>query len=221
VVVTPAVPCPPVAPVVAEPQRVWVPAVYRTVCDHVWHEAEYRAVCEKVFVPEVWDVREIRHRDGLRVRERVLVRPAHYEDRQCQQLICAGHFEDVQRQELESGCLPSSISISLSSPRSGLRTPCSQLCTNLVETFSVAAKTDCDIFSFFRNAMTFARFAGGGGAGSVVAFRVSSPRTFASVSSRPALICSNADISIIYSTVTLLAKFLGLSTLQPRATAAW
>ena len=101
VVVAPEVHCD--RPVLTEQERVWVPAVYRTVCDHVWHEAEYRTVCEKVFVPEVWEVREVRHHDGFRVvcaHERVLVSPAHYEDRQCQKLVCAGHFEDVQRQEL-------------------------------------------------------------------------------------------------------------------------
>jgi hypothetical protein len=97
--VGPEVRCQPVAPVVTEQERVWVPAVYRTVCDHVWHEAEYRTVCQKVFVPAVWEVREVRYYGGCR-RERVQVCPAHYEDRQCQQLACAGHFEDVQRQEL-------------------------------------------------------------------------------------------------------------------------
>jgi hypothetical protein len=100
VVVAPPVVCESPVPMVTEQERVWAPAVYRTVCDHVWHEAEYRTVCAKVFVPEVWEVREVRHHDGVRTHERVLVSPAHYEDRQVRQLVCQGHFEDVQRQEL-------------------------------------------------------------------------------------------------------------------------
>lgn len=83
--------------------KVWVPAVYRTVVDHVYREPVYQTVCEKVFVPEVSEVREVRRFDRGRVcvtRERVIVVPAHYEDRNCQKLVCAGHYEDVTRQEL-------------------------------------------------------------------------------------------------------------------------
>jgi hypothetical protein len=78
-----------------------------------------------------------------------------------------------------------SNSINRNSPWSGLRTPCSQLCTSLVETFNEAANTDCDIFSFFRSAMTVALLAGGGGNGSVVVFKFKLPREYAMLSSMP------------------------------------
>ena len=82
--------------------KVWVPAVYRTVCDHVWVEPVCRAVCERVWVPEVVQTREVRHRDGYRTWitcEHVVLCPGHFENRDTQQVVTPGHFEDVQRQE--------------------------------------------------------------------------------------------------------------------------
>ena len=102
------------APVLVAPERVepvyedrevqvLVPAVYRTVVDRVWREPVCRTVCERVVVPAVWQCREVRRSDGYRVwssRDRILIAPAHVEERQRQEIVCQGHFEDVARQEL-------------------------------------------------------------------------------------------------------------------------
>ena len=104
-------------PVYEERQvRVWVPPVYRTVCDQVWVEPVYRTVCdrqyiapvyqtvcEKVWVPEVCQTREVRYYDHGRVCtriERVVVTPGHFESRDRQVLVAEGHWQNVERQEL-------------------------------------------------------------------------------------------------------------------------
>jgi hypothetical protein len=99
------------------PVRVWVPAVYRTVCERRWVEPVYRTVvdrrwvepvyrieCDRVWVPEVWETREVRYRDGrggwcIR-RERVLVTPAHYETRDRRVCVAEGRWETCERREL-------------------------------------------------------------------------------------------------------------------------
>src|SRR5262245_2757719 len=43
--------CPPPPPVCEE--RVWVPAVYRTVCDRRWVEPVYRTVVDRVWIEPV------------------------------------------------------------------------------------------------------------------------------------------------------------------------
>jgi hypothetical protein len=78
-----------------------------------------------------------------------------------------------------------SNSINRNSPRLGLRSPCSQLCTSFLDTLSAAANTDCDIRSFFRSATTFALSAGGGGSGKSVVFKFISPREWAMLSCIP------------------------------------
>src|SRR5437867_9270357 len=50
--------CPPPAPICPPPppvcdERVWVPAVYRTVCDRRWVEPVYRTVCDRVWIEPV------------------------------------------------------------------------------------------------------------------------------------------------------------------------
>ena len=64
--------------------QVWVPAVYRTVCEKVW-------------VPDVYQDREVQFIGGkgrLRTRiDRVLVTPGHYENRDRQVLVIPGHYE--------------------------------------------------------------------------------------------------------------------------------
>jgi hypothetical protein len=64
--------------------QVWVPAVYRTVCEKVW-------------VPDVYEDREVHFIGGhgrLRTRiDHVLVTPAHYESRERQVLVTPGHYE--------------------------------------------------------------------------------------------------------------------------------
>ncbi len=97
--------------------RVWVPPVYRTVCDQRWVEPIYRTVCDRrfiepvyqtscetVLVPDVWETREIRRVDRYRgttvCSERVLVAPAHYEKRERRVLVSEGRWENCERQEL-------------------------------------------------------------------------------------------------------------------------
>jgi hypothetical protein len=97
--------------------RVWVPAVYRTVCDRVWVEPEYRTVCERVWhepivrtecervwVPARYEERWVTRVDyrGCRVRvcERVCVEPGHYEERKREVVVRAGTWEMVERREL-------------------------------------------------------------------------------------------------------------------------
>jgi hypothetical protein len=90
--------------------RVWVEPVYRTECVRIPVAGHYETRCDRVWVEPVWEVREVvRYEHGRRYcgRERVCVRPGHYEnverriwvpggerveDRQV--LVTAGHFED-------------------------------------------------------------------------------------------------------------------------------
>jgi hypothetical protein len=64
--------------------QVWVPAVYRTECEKVW-------------VPDVFEDREVHFVGGkgrLRTRiDHVLVAPGHYENRDRQALVTPGHYE--------------------------------------------------------------------------------------------------------------------------------
>jgi hypothetical protein len=63
--------------------RVWVPAVYRTECEKLW-------------VPDVYEDRQIRFfgRGQWHTRfQHVLIAPGHYEERQHQVLVCEGHYE--------------------------------------------------------------------------------------------------------------------------------
>lgn len=97
--------------------RHWVEPVYRTVVDRKWIEPVYRTECERVWVADVFETREVRHRDrrGDYTRiERVLVAPAHFENRErrvcvsegrwdkCErrELVCDGRWETVERQEV-------------------------------------------------------------------------------------------------------------------------
>jgi hypothetical protein len=128
-------PCPPPAPICLPPppvceQRVWVPAVYRTVTEQKWVEPVYRTVYDRVWIEPVtrteyerawvadrYEWRNIDHvANGRRYtsRECVLVEAAHwadvphtveitpgrYEDRPRQELVCAGHFETCAHEEL-------------------------------------------------------------------------------------------------------------------------
>ena len=83
--------------------KVWVEPVYRTVCDRVWVAPTYQNVTERVWVPDRFEDRQILCYDGWRRRveiQRVLIAPAHYEDRCRQVLVADGHWQEVQRQEL-------------------------------------------------------------------------------------------------------------------------
>jgi hypothetical protein len=121
--------CPPPPPPVCE-ERVWVPAVYRTVVDRRWVEPLYRTVCDRVWIPAVtrtecerawvpdryeWrDVEQYANGHRYYARQYVLVEPAHwadvpheivitpghYEDHPRQELVCAGHWENCDRQEI-------------------------------------------------------------------------------------------------------------------------
>lgn len=108
-----------------EPRRVWVAPVYEERCNKVWVEPVYRTectpvmvsagynrtVCKQVWVEPVYEVREVvrydRHGHRVCTRERVCVRPGHFEERQCtewvpaqyrneerQVLVCAGRWEE-------------------------------------------------------------------------------------------------------------------------------
>jgi hypothetical protein len=96
---------------------VWVPPVYRTVCDRRWVEPVYRTVvdrrwvepvyrteCDRVWVPDLWETREVRYRDGrggwCTRRERVLVRPGHYETRERRVCVAEDRWETCERREL-------------------------------------------------------------------------------------------------------------------------
>jgi hypothetical protein len=63
----------------------------------VWVPAAYRTECEKVWVPDVFQDREVHFVGGkgrLRTRiEHVLVAPGHYENRDRQVLVTPGHYE--------------------------------------------------------------------------------------------------------------------------------
>ena len=97
--------------------RVWVPPVYKTVCDRawvepvyrtvherVWHEPVVRTECERVWVPARYEERWVTRVDfrGRRVRvcERVCVEPGHFEERRREVVVKAGCWETVHRQEL-------------------------------------------------------------------------------------------------------------------------
>lgn len=80
--------------------RVWVEPVYQDVCQKVWCEPVYETRCERVLCPEVCQFREVRRYDSRcgrweSVRERVVVSPAHYDNRETRVLVCAGHFDEV------------------------------------------------------------------------------------------------------------------------------
>ena len=83
--------------------RVWVPPVYRTVCEQVWIAPVYRTVCERVWVPDRYEERCEWVGYGHFRRERtvrVLVEPGHYEERERQVEVAAGYYKTVERQEL-------------------------------------------------------------------------------------------------------------------------
>jgi hypothetical protein len=84
--------------------RAWVEPVYRTVCERVWHEPIVRTECERVWVPARYEEHWVTRVDfrGRRVRacERVCVEPGHYEERKREVLVRAGTWETVERQEL-------------------------------------------------------------------------------------------------------------------------
>ena len=99
--------------------RVWVPPVYKTVCDRVWVEPEYRTTYdrvwhepvvkterERVWVPARYEDRWVTRVDfrGARVRvcERVCVEPGHYEERRREVVVRPGYWETVERRELAS-----------------------------------------------------------------------------------------------------------------------
>lgn len=98
--------------------RVWVPAVYRTVCDRVWvparthvevqrvwHEPVVEDRCERVWVPDRFEVRDIVSRDryGRRVvrQERILVERGHYTEVHRQVVVRPGCWENVERQVVD------------------------------------------------------------------------------------------------------------------------
>src|SRR4051812_23645209 len=90
--------------------RVWVEPVYRTECVRIPVGGHYETRCDRVWVEPVYETREVvRYEHGRRVcvRERVCVRPGHFEnvDRRVwvpggerteerQVLVTAGHFEE-------------------------------------------------------------------------------------------------------------------------------
>ena len=84
--------------------RTWVEPVYQTQTNRVWHEAVYQDRCDKVLIPERWETHTRMARDNrgrvVEIRERVLVSPAHYEDKHVQVLVRDGYFEDVCSQVL-------------------------------------------------------------------------------------------------------------------------
>ena len=83
--------------------RVWVPPVYRTVCEQVWVPPTYRTVCERVWVPDRYEERCETEGFGhfRRTRTvRVLVERGHYEDVERQVEVAAGYYKTVERQEL-------------------------------------------------------------------------------------------------------------------------
>jgi hypothetical protein len=83
--------------------RVWVPPVYRTVCEQVWVPPTYRTVCERVWVPDRYEerVESTGYGPYRRTRTvRVLVEPAHYEEIERQIEVAAGYYRTVERQEL-------------------------------------------------------------------------------------------------------------------------
>ena len=80
----------------------WIEPVYQTVCEKKWVEPVYQTVCEKAWVPDVFETRECRRYDPrcgrtVTVIERVLVRPGHFENRDRQVCVTAGHFETCER----------------------------------------------------------------------------------------------------------------------------
>jgi hypothetical protein len=80
-------------------ERVWVEPVFETRGDRVWHEAVYEDRCDRVLVPDRWETRREESRDyhGRRyTREvRVLIEPAHYEDRPSHVLVREGYWEEA------------------------------------------------------------------------------------------------------------------------------
>ena len=89
---------------VGDPAQVWVEATYRTVTDRQWIEPTYQSVTQRVYVPDQFGWHDAVAYDFFGHpfvrRERVLVRPGHYEDQLQQQVVCEGHWQEVQRQEL-------------------------------------------------------------------------------------------------------------------------
>ena len=83
---------------------VWVEPVYKTVCDRVWREPVVRTECERVWVPDCYEWRTVTRVDArgcrVRVRERVLVRRGHFEERHRDVIVRPGFWENVERQEL-------------------------------------------------------------------------------------------------------------------------
>jgi len=102
--------------------RRWVEPVYRTVTDRVWVPPVVRTIPDKTWVADRYEWRDVYYNDhyGRRCvrQERVLVEPAHLIDSprtveiapgrwdNCaprQELVCDGHWENVDRQELVAG----------------------------------------------------------------------------------------------------------------------
>ena len=82
-------------------RRQWVEPVYQTITDRVWVDDATATVCDRVFVPDQYGVRDVvdydrRGRQVVR-RERVLLSPAHDEDRP-RTVFVPGHYEDRPRQ---------------------------------------------------------------------------------------------------------------------------
>ena len=87
------------------PERVWVPAVYRTVSDRQWCPPAYETRCERVWVEPVFQVRETRVYDRYCNRwvvrtERVCVSEGRWTEVPRQVCVREGHWDYVTRQEL-------------------------------------------------------------------------------------------------------------------------
>ena len=102
-----------------EPRRVWVEPVYEERCNKVWVAPVYRTectpvlvtegfnrtVCKQVWVEPLYEVREVVRVDrfGRRIctRERVCVRPGHFEERKCTEWVPA-QYRNEERQVMVS-----------------------------------------------------------------------------------------------------------------------
>jgi len=86
-----------------QPERVWVPPVYRTVCEQQWVAPVYNTVTEQILVPDRFEDRTVRYQDHGRWCTRVdhlLIEPAHYITQTRQVCVTEGHYQNVDRQVL-------------------------------------------------------------------------------------------------------------------------
>jgi hypothetical protein len=86
------------------PERVWVPAEYRTVTERVWVEPVTTIRVERFDVPAQYGWRDVVYYDRYGRqhcdRQQVLISPARCEERSVPVVVCPGHFEQQTHQQV-------------------------------------------------------------------------------------------------------------------------